>query len=121
MEQLEGALQGAETGQALISRRGPQTQQRQLERESQALANKMAALVAQVHLVASSQPTMEETQKYLQRYSPACSIFTPPCVALPCDHKARFTQRAQQSCTSSTEAVQTSSFGASPFPVRDPN
>lgn len=92
MEQLEGALQGAETGQDLCSSRGLQKQHRQLESESQTLASKMAALVAQAHQVVNSQPIMEETQKYLQRYSPACSIFTPPCVTLPCEHKGSFTQ-----------------------------
>ncbi|XP_023382643.1 spectrin beta chain, non-erythrocytic 5-like, partial [Pteropus vampyrus] len=66
MEQLEGALQGAETGQDLCSSRGLQKQHRQLESESQTLASKMAALVAQAHQVVNSQPIMEETQKYLQ-------------------------------------------------------
>lgn len=92
MEQLEGALQGTEAGQDLCSSRRLQKQHRQLESQSQALATKMAALVAQAHRVVNPQPIMEETQKLLQRYSPARSIFTPPCVTLPCEHKGSFTQ-----------------------------
>uniref|UniRef100_A0A8C0SCA8 Calponin-homology (CH) domain-containing protein n=1 Tax=Canis lupus familiaris TaxID=9615 RepID=A0A8C0SCA8_CANLF len=68
MEQLEGALQSAETGQDLGSSRGLQRQHCQLERESQALASKMAALVSQAHQGLTSQTVMEETQKYLLRF-----------------------------------------------------
>ncbi|CAD7671031.1 unnamed protein product [Nyctereutes procyonoides] len=68
MEQLEGALQSAETGQDLGSSRGLQRQHCQLERESQALASKMAALVSQAHQGLTSQTIMEETQKYLLRF-----------------------------------------------------
>lgn len=92
MEQLEGALQGTEAGQDLCSSQRLQKQHRQLESQSQALATKMAALVAQAHRVVNPQPIMEETQKHLQRYSPARSIFTPPRVTLPCEHKGSFTQ-----------------------------
>lgn len=93
MEQLEGALQRAETGQDLCSSRGLQKQHHQLESESQALARRMATLVAKAHQVVNSQPIMEETQKHLQRYSPACSILTPPGVTVLCkQHKGSFTQ-----------------------------
>ncbi|XP_072594223.1 spectrin beta chain, non-erythrocytic 5 [Vulpes vulpes] len=68
MEQLEGALQSAETGQDLGSSRGLQRQHCQLERESQALASKMAALVSQAQQGLTSQTVMEETQKYLLRF-----------------------------------------------------
>lgn len=80
MEQIEGPLQSAEMGQDLGSSRGLQRQHRQLEAESQALAGKMAALVPQAHQVVNTQTIVEETQKYLQRYLPACSISTPLCV-----------------------------------------
>lgn len=79
MEQLEGALQSAEPGQDLGSSRRRQKQHCQLESESQALASKMAALVAQAERGLTSQTVTEETQKYLQRYPPACSIFTLLC------------------------------------------
>lgn len=79
MEQLEGALQSAQTGQDLGSSRWRQRQHCQLESESQALASKMAALVSQAHQGLTSQTVMEETQKYLQRYPPACPILTLLC------------------------------------------
>lgn len=79
MEQLEGALRSAETGQDLGSSRRLQRQHSQLESKSQALASKMAALVSQAHRGLTSQTVMEETQKYLQRYPLVCSIFTPLC------------------------------------------
>lgn len=82
MEQLEGALQSAETGQDLGSSRGLQRQHCQLERESQALASKMAALVSQAHQGLTSQTVMEETQKYLLRYPPAFPS-SPHCVPPP--------------------------------------
>uniref|UniRef100_A0A452DXD2 Spectrin beta, non-erythrocytic 5 n=1 Tax=Capra hircus TaxID=9925 RepID=A0A452DXD2_CAPHI len=69
MEQLEGTMQRAEMGQDLGSSRGLQKQHCQLEAESQALASKMAALVPEARQAVSSQAIMEETQKYLQRYS----------------------------------------------------
>ncbi|KAF5925525.1 hypothetical protein HPG69_001972 [Diceros bicornis minor] len=68
MEQLEGALQSAETGQDLCSSQRLLKQHHQLEDESQALAGKMAALVSQAHCVISSQTIVEEIQKYLQRF-----------------------------------------------------
>uniref|UniRef100_A0A8C8YBE4 Spectrin beta, non-erythrocytic 5 n=1 Tax=Panthera leo TaxID=9689 RepID=A0A8C8YBE4_PANLE len=68
MEQLEGALQSAEPGQDLGSSRRRQKQHCQLESESQALASKMAALVAQAERGLTSQTVREETQKYLQRF-----------------------------------------------------
>ncbi|GAB5572546.1 spectrin beta chain [Prionailurus iriomotensis] len=68
MEQLEGALQSAEPGQDLGSSRRGQKQHCQLESESQALASKMAALVAQAERGLTSQTVTEETQKYLQRF-----------------------------------------------------
>uniref|UniRef100_G1MDF6 Spectrin beta, non-erythrocytic 5 n=1 Tax=Ailuropoda melanoleuca TaxID=9646 RepID=G1MDF6_AILME len=68
MEQLEGALRSAETGQDLGSSRRLQRQHSQLESKSQALASKMAALVSQAHRGLTSQTVMEETQKYLQRF-----------------------------------------------------
>uniref|UniRef100_A0A8C4M5V2 Spectrin beta, non-erythrocytic 5 n=1 Tax=Equus asinus TaxID=9793 RepID=A0A8C4M5V2_EQUAS len=68
MEQLEGALQGAETGQDLSSSRRLQKQHHQLEGESQALAGKMATLVSQALSMVNSQTIVEETQKYLQRF-----------------------------------------------------
>uniref|UniRef100_A0A667H474 Spectrin beta, non-erythrocytic 5 n=1 Tax=Lynx canadensis TaxID=61383 RepID=A0A667H474_LYNCA len=68
MEQLEGALQSAEPGQDLDSSRRRQKQHCQLESESQALASKMAALVAQAERGLTSQTVTEETQKYLQRF-----------------------------------------------------
>lgn len=77
MKQLERSLQSAETGQDLGSSRELQKWHSQLESESQALASKMAALVSQAHQGLTSQTIVEETQKYLQRYPPACSIFTP--------------------------------------------
>lgn len=83
VEQLEGTLRSAETGQDLGSVRRLQTQHCQLERESQALAGHMAALVSQAQQVANSQPLAEETQKYLQRCSPARSAFSPLSVTLP--------------------------------------
>ncbi|KAM9202881.1 spectrin beta chain, non-erythrocytic 5 [Dugong dugon] len=67
LEQLEGALQSAGTGQDLRSSGELQKQHRQLEGESQALASKMAALSSQAHRVLSFQSFLEETQKYLQR------------------------------------------------------
>lgn len=76
MEQLEGALQRAETGQDLCSSRRLQTRHHQLEGESQALAGKLAALVSQARQVVSAQPVVEETQKSLQRYLPASCIST---------------------------------------------
>lgn len=79
MEQLEGALRSAETGQDLGSSRRLQKQHGQLESKSQALASRMAALVSQAHQGLTSQTVMEETQKYLQRYPLVCSIFTPLC------------------------------------------
>lgn len=92
MEQLEGALQSTETGQDRCSSRRLQKQHHQLESESQALATKMAALVSQAHHMANSQPIIKETQKYLQRYLPACSIFTPLCFTLSCEYKGGCTQ-----------------------------
>ena len=80
MEQLEGTMQRAEMGQDLGSSRGLQKQHCQLEAESQALASKMAALVPEARQAVSSQAIMEETQKYLQRYSAACPTSTPGCV-----------------------------------------
>lgn len=80
MEQIEGPLQSAEMGQDLGSSWGLQRQHRQLEAESQALAGKMAALVPQAHQVVNTQTIVEETQKYLQRYSPARAVSTPLCV-----------------------------------------
>ncbi|XP_057162138.1 LOW QUALITY PROTEIN: spectrin beta chain, non-erythrocytic 5 [Ursus arctos] len=68
MEQLEGALRSAETGQDLGSSRRLQKQHGQLESKSQALASRMAALVSQAHQGLTSQTVMEETQKYLQRF-----------------------------------------------------
>ncbi|XP_025775020.1 spectrin beta chain, non-erythrocytic 5 [Puma concolor] len=68
MEQLEGALQSAEPGQDLGSSRRRQKQHCQLESESQALASKMAALIAQAERGLTSQTVTEETQKYLQRF-----------------------------------------------------
>lgn len=91
MEQLEGALQSAETGQDLRSSRRLQTQHHRLEGESQALASNMAALVSQARQVVNSQPIMEETQKSLQRYSPASCIFTSLCCTLPCEQEGGFT------------------------------
>uniref|UniRef100_A0A8C3VFV2 Spectrin beta, non-erythrocytic 5 n=1 Tax=Catagonus wagneri TaxID=51154 RepID=A0A8C3VFV2_9CETA len=67
IEQLEGALQSAETGRDLGLSRGLQKQHRQLEAESQALARKMAALAAQARRAVSSPTTVEELQKHLQR------------------------------------------------------
>ncbi|KAM9646114.1 spectrin beta chain, non-erythrocytic 5 [Trichechus inunguis] len=67
LEQLEGALQSAGTGQDLRSSRELQKQHRQLEGETQALASKMAALTSQAHRVLNSQSFLEETQKYLKR------------------------------------------------------
>lgn len=92
MEQLEGALQSTETGQDLCSSRGLQKRHHQLEGESQALASKMSALISQAHHMVHSQPIMEETQKYLQRYMPACVIFTSLCFTLPCKREGGFTQ-----------------------------
>lgn len=92
MAQLEGALQSTETGQDLCSSRGLQKRHRQLEGESQALASKMSALISQAYHVVDSQPIMEETQKYLQRYVLACAIFTPLCFTLPCKCEGGFTQ-----------------------------
>ena len=80
MEQLEGTMQMAEMGQDLGSSRRLQKQHSQLEAESQALASKMAALVPKAHQAVSSQAIVEETQKYLQRYSAACPTPTPLCV-----------------------------------------
>lgn len=80
MEQLEGTLQRAEMGQDLGSSRGLQKQHRQLEAESQALASRMATLVPEAHQVVSSQAIVEETEKYLQRYSAACPTSIPLCV-----------------------------------------
>ena len=80
MERLEGTLQRAEMGQDLGSSRGLQKQHHQLEVESQALARRMATLVSEAHQVVSSQAIVEETEKYLQRYSAVCSTSTPLCV-----------------------------------------
>lgn len=79
MEQLDGALQSAEAGQDLGSSRGLQRRHGQLGSESQALAGKMAVLVSQARQGLTSQTIVEKTQKCLQRYPPACSIFTPLC------------------------------------------
>ncbi|XP_038962424.1 spectrin beta chain, non-erythrocytic 5 isoform X3 [Rattus norvegicus] len=68
MEHLEGALQSTETGQDLCSSRRLQTQHRQLEGKSQALASKMAALISQTHNVFTSWTILEESQKCQQRF-----------------------------------------------------
>ncbi|XP_053451516.1 spectrin beta chain, non-erythrocytic 5 [Nycticebus coucang] len=67
MEQLEGALQSTDTGQDLRSSQRLQTQHRQLESRSQALAAQLATLVSQARGVVTSQAILEETQKYLRR------------------------------------------------------
>ncbi|EHH63003.1 hypothetical protein EGM_15887 [Macaca fascicularis] len=67
LEQLEGALQGSETGQDLCSSRKLQKRHHQLENESRALAAKMAALASQARGVAASPAILEETQKHLRR------------------------------------------------------
>ncbi|XP_031791592.1 spectrin beta chain, non-erythrocytic 5 [Piliocolobus tephrosceles] len=67
LEQLEGALQGSETGQDLRSSRKLQRRHHQLESESQTLAAKMAALASQACNMAASPAILEETQKHLRR------------------------------------------------------
>ncbi|XP_073733567.1 spectrin beta chain, non-erythrocytic 5 [Callorhinus ursinus] len=68
MEQLEGALQSAETGQDLGSSRGLQKRHGRLGSESQALAGEVAVLVCQARQGLTSQTIVGETQKYLQRF-----------------------------------------------------
>ena len=80
MERLEGTLKRAEMGQDLGSSRGLQKQHHQLEVESQVLASRMATIVSKAHQVVSSQAIMEETEKYLQRYSASCPTSNPLCV-----------------------------------------
>ncbi|XP_044521048.1 spectrin beta chain, non-erythrocytic 5 [Gracilinanus agilis] len=72
MEQMERGLQSAETGQDLHSSRELQIKQKQLESESQQLAEKMSTIVTHAQRVAAnhfdSQTILDETQKYLQRF-----------------------------------------------------
>ncbi|XP_056671969.1 spectrin beta chain, non-erythrocytic 5 [Monodelphis domestica] len=72
MEQMERGLQSAETGQDLHSSRELQRKQKQLESESQQLAEKMSTIVTHAQSVAAnrfdSQTILDETQKYLQRF-----------------------------------------------------
>ncbi|XP_043836496.1 spectrin beta chain, non-erythrocytic 5 [Dromiciops gliroides] len=72
MEQMERGLQSAEMGRDLRSSRDLQIKHKQLESESQELADKMSTIVTQAHGVAAnhfdSQTILDETQKYLQRF-----------------------------------------------------
>ncbi|XP_069861789.1 spectrin beta chain, non-erythrocytic 5 [Dipodomys merriami] len=68
MEQLEGALQSAETGQDLCASRSLQKRHQQLDNKNQVLASKMEALMSQAHAEVSSQSILEETRKCHERF-----------------------------------------------------
>lgn len=68
LEELEGALQRAESGQDLHSSLRRQKQHCQLEDKSQALASKMAALIPETHHASTSLAILEESQKCHQRW-----------------------------------------------------
>ncbi|XP_012865444.1 PREDICTED: spectrin beta chain, non-erythrocytic 5 [Dipodomys ordii] len=68
MEQLEGALQSAETGQDLCASRSLQKRHQQLDNKNQVLAGKMEALMSQARAEVSSQSILEETRQCHERF-----------------------------------------------------
>lgn len=73
IEKIEKVLQESETGHDLRSSRDLLKQHRQLENETRELAEKMNAIVSHARKMATnhfdSQRILDETQKYLERYS----------------------------------------------------